>query len=80
MDDKHIYIADDDDHIREAIKIFLENVGYQVTAFTNGEDLLAAVKQKPCDLAVLDIMMEGIDGFAVCQLKSAAALVALEAN
>ena len=65
MDKKHIYIADDDDAIREAIKIFLENDGYAVTAFATGDGLLARFLQCECDLVILDVMMPGSDGFTV---------------
>ncbi|MDR1699586.1 MAG: response regulator transcription factor [Lachnoclostridium sp.] len=63
---KIIYIADDDDNIRTAIKSFLENEGYIVTAFENGELLLSYFKKSSCDLIILDVMMSGLDGFAVC--------------
>lgn len=67
MDKKLIYIADDDDNIREAIKIFLENDGYQVDDFSCGDDLLKKFTKSPCDLIILDIMMPGLDGFAICK-------------
>ena len=63
---KRIYIADDDDNIREAIRVFLENDGYEVTGFAEGESLLAAFARAPADLVILDVMMPGPDGFAVC--------------
>jgi len=66
-DQKLIYIADDDTYIREALKTFLENAGYKVQAFENGELLLTAFSTKPCDLAILDVMMPGTNGFAVCK-------------
>ena len=64
---KLIYIADDDTYIREALKTFLENAGYKVQAFENGELLLAAFNTNPCDLVILDVMMPGTNGFAVCK-------------
>lgn len=63
---KSIYIADDDDNIREAIKTFLENDNYDVTAFANGDLLLAHFKQTACDLVILDVMMPGSNGFTIC--------------
>ena len=63
---KSIYIADDERNIREALNTFLESEGYAVTAFENGDLLLAAFKKEACDLVVLDIMMPGSDGFAIC--------------
>lgn len=64
---KSIYIADDEQNIREAIKTFLESDGYEVTAFENGDLLLDNFKKAACDLIILDIMMPGSSGFTVCQ-------------
>jgi DNA-binding response OmpR family regulator len=64
---KLIYIADDDTHIREALKAFLENADYQVEAFESGDLLFAAFTDKPADLVVLDVMMPGSNGFTICK-------------
>ena len=61
-----IYIADDEQNIRDVVKTFLESEGYLVTAFEDGDKLLAAFKEKPCDLVILDVMMPGSNGFTVC--------------
>ncbi len=63
---RKIYIADDEQNIREVIQSFLESEGYLVTAFENGDDLLAAFKKEPGDLVILDVMMPGSSGFAIC--------------
>lgn len=60
-----IYYADDEREIREIVTAFLQNDGYEVTAFENGDLLLAAFRQKPCDLVLLDIMMPGTDGIGI---------------
>lgn len=62
-----IYIADDETNIREAIKTFLDNEGYRVTAFENGDLLLNAFTEDPADLVILDVMMPGMSGFNVCR-------------
>jgi len=62
-----IYIADDDMYIRDAIKVFLENAGYRVEAFENGDLLLAVFAETPADLVILDVMMPGSNGFTVCK-------------
>ncbi|MCL2399107.1 MAG: response regulator transcription factor [Defluviitaleaceae bacterium] len=64
---KIIYIADDEKDIREAIKTFLENAGYIVCAFENGDLLLEEFNEKPSDLVILDVMMPGSNGFACCK-------------
>ena len=64
---KHIYIADDDYSIREALKTFLESAGYFVTAFEQGDKLFEAFLEAPSDLVVLDIMMPpGPSGLSIC--------------
>jgi len=66
-DAKRIYIADDETNIREAIQTFLENDGYSVSAFETGDALLERFQASPCDLCILDVMMPGSNGFAVCK-------------
>lgn len=62
-----IYIADDDDNIRLAIRTFLKNDGYQVGDFATGDLLYSAFKEKEADLVILDVMMPGSSGFEICQ-------------
>jgi DNA-binding response OmpR family regulator len=62
-----IYIADDETNIRDVVKSFLESEGYRVSAFEDGDHLLAAFQVEPCDLIILDIMMPGSSGFDVCR-------------
>ena len=64
--EKRIYVADDDDNIRHIIQTFLVSDGYLVEDFPSGDLLLERFAQAPCDLAILDVMMPGLDGFAVC--------------
>lgn len=63
---KSIYIADDEQNIRDLIYLFLANEAFEVTAFSNGDDLLAAFLTKPADMVILDIMMPGTDGLSIC--------------
>ena len=66
QDAKRIYIADDEDNIRQVVRTFLTSDGYQVEDFPTGDLLLERFRQEPCDLVILDVMMPGSDGFAVC--------------
>ncbi len=63
---KCIYIADDDDNIRQVVKTFLSSDGYRVEDFPMGDLLLERFRQDPCDLVILDVMMPGSDGFTIC--------------
>ena len=62
-----IYIAEDEKNIRETLRSFLENDGYEVCAFETGDALLSAFFKRRSDLVILDIMMPGTDGLTCCR-------------
>ncbi|MDR0267998.1 response regulator transcription factor [Paenibacillus sp.] len=62
----HIVVADDDEHIRELIGVYLESEGFEVTYAEDGAAALEAVKSAQADLVILDIMMSGMDGWQLC--------------
>ena len=62
---KTVYISDDDANIRQVVKTFLLNDGYAVEDFSTGDALLARFTEAPCDLAILDVMTPGRDGFEI---------------
>ena len=62
---KMIYIADDEDNIRNLLKSFLEREDFNVIGFATGDELLARFRDTPCDLIILDVMMPGHDGFFI---------------
>lgn len=61
-----IYVADDEQNIRELIKSFLEAEGFEVAEFRTGDELLSRFMKEPADLVILDIMMPGTDGLVLC--------------
>jgi len=61
-----IYIADDEIKIQELIKMFIKKEGYEVCTFSDGETLLKAFRDRAADMLILDVMMPGIDGLALC--------------
>ena len=61
-----IYIAEDEQNIRDLISSFLDDAGYKAVPFENGDLLFAAFKEKEADLVILDIMMPGTDGLTIC--------------
>lgn len=60
--DERILVVDDDPIQREVLRRILEQVGYNVTFLESGEEAVSYVKDHPCDLLVLDMIMDGIDG------------------
>lgn len=63
---KKILLVDDEPDIVEFLKYNLEQQNFKVLVSSNGIDALKKVKQKP-DLIILDIMMDGMNGFEVCE-------------
>lgn len=61
-----IYAADDEFYIRELLKTFLEDAGYEIVTFENGDLLYEAFCQRASDLVILDVMMPGNDGLLIC--------------
>lgn len=62
-----VLAVDDDVEILRLIRRVLEMEGFDVTTAENGEAAIQEVGQEQFDLALLDLMMPGIDGMAVCK-------------
>lgn len=60
-----IFVVDDDFNVREILSLYLKKEGYDVKAYSAGNDALSAFVQEKPDLIVLDIMMPGTDGWDV---------------
>ena len=63
---KNILIVDDEPDIREILRYNLEKAGFNITEAVSGNDALNKLS-KELDLAILDIMMPGKDGYEVCR-------------
>ncbi len=62
-----ILLIDDDPTILQLLKLFLESEGYQVWDALSGAAALEIAANELPDLAIVDIMMPGMDGFETCQ-------------
>lgn len=60
-----ILVADDGTEIRDVLRLYLEKEGYEVVEAADGPEALRLLKQEKIDLAILDIMMPGLDGYRV---------------
>jgi len=58
-----IVVVDDDPDIRELVVYRLERDGHDVRAFPDAMTALAALAERPADLAIVDVMMPGLSGF-----------------
>ncbi len=68
---KKILVSEDEDAIRDFVVINLVKAGYEVVFVNSGEKAIEAYNESssgtPFDVALLDIMMPGIDGIQVCK-------------
>jgi DNA-binding response OmpR family regulator len=60
-----VLIADDDPDILELVSLTLERDGHEVVTANNGVEALRLATERRLHLAVLDVMMPGLDGFEV---------------
>ncbi len=67
MERSRILVLDDDEQIRATLRRALLYAGFDVTVAATGEEALEKALQSPPDLAVLDVMLPGIDGLEVCR-------------
>lgn len=62
-----ILVIDDDPNAVQMLKLTLEAEGYQVATASSGGEALRKVRERKPDLAIVDVMMLGIDGYQVCR-------------
>ncbi|MDI3388894.1 response regulator transcription factor [Streptomyces sp. B-S-A8] len=63
----HVLFVEDDDVIREATQLALERDGFVVTAMPDGLSGLDAFRSDRPDIALLDVMVPGLDGVSLCR-------------
>jgi len=64
---EHILVIEDDPAIRDLLRRGLAYENYKVTVAADGASGLAAARDNPPDMVVLDWMMPGLDGLEVCK-------------
>lgn len=61
-----VLVADDDPEIRDVVRIFLKNEGYDVLEAKDGQEALDVMRRESADLMILDVMMPRMDGIKAC--------------
>lgn len=64
--DYSILVVEDDEKILDLIEIYLKNEDYIIKRATSSEQALKYIKEKEFDLAILDIMLPGENGYYIC--------------
>jgi len=62
-----ILVVEDDERIRSSMRLALEGEGYEVDEAASGEDALDRFAAEPSDVALIDLMLPGMDGFECCR-------------
>jgi len=62
-----VLVVDDDDRLREFMRVNLELEGYTVREASSGEEALDAIEDQAPALVLLDVVMPGIDGWQMLQ-------------
>ncbi len=68
MSEASILVVDDEPDVRRMLQVILDKNGYGVQGVSSGLEALVAVNEREPDLILLDIMMEGMDGWEVLKL------------
>jgi two-component system, OmpR family, response regulator Irr len=67
MEDVRIILAEDNDMLRKSLNFFLEQKGFKVDQFANGQEALDSIKVNNYDLILVDINIPGISGMELTQ-------------
>jgi DNA-binding response OmpR family regulator len=67
MKEVKVLVIEDESRIREMVRDYLENEGFQVDEAENGNAGLEKFKEEKYSIVLLDVMMPGIDGWSVCR-------------
>ncbi len=67
MTEQHILIVEDEPKLAELMSDYLKQAGFQTHIIGNGLEVADWIRQTPVDLMILDLMLPGKDGMAVCR-------------
>jgi two-component system, OmpR family, alkaline phosphatase synthesis response regulator PhoP len=68
---KAIMVIEDEESIREVLKVNLELEGFRVLAYSDGQEGVKQVRERQPALVLLDLMLPGLDGLEVCRILKA---------
>ena len=66
----NILVLDDEKEIADLVELYLQNENYQIYKFYKSEEAINCINcidTKKIDVAILDVMIEGKDGFEICR-------------
>lgn len=63
----NILVLDDEIEIADLVELYLKNENYQVYKFYTAEEAINCINTTEIDLAILDVMIAGKNGFEICE-------------
>ena len=63
----NILVLDDEKEIADLVEVYLKNENYNVYKFYNSEEAIKCIDKESLDMAILDIMIAGKNGFEICR-------------
>ena len=63
----NILVLDDEKEIADLVEVYLKNENYNIYKFYNSEEAIKCIDKESLDMAILDIMIAGINGFEICR-------------
>ncbi|MDR3516921.1 MAG: response regulator FixJ [Azospirillaceae bacterium] len=63
--ERHVFVVDDDDAVRDSLAVLLESAGYRVEAFSAAADFLQSDAPRRPGCLIVDVRMPGMDGLAL---------------
>lgn len=65
--DTNILVVDDEKEIADLVEVYLNSEGFNIYKFYTANEALNCIDTVKLDMAILDVMIPGIDGFTICQ-------------
>lgn len=63
----NVLILDDEKEIADLVEVYLKNENYNIYKFYDSKEAIACIDNTELDLAILDVMISGKDGFEICK-------------
>ena len=63
----NVRVLDDEKEIADLVEVYLKNEDYNVYKFYDSEDAIRCINTEKIDIAILDVMVKGKNGFEICK-------------
>lgn len=63
----NVLIVDDEKEIADLVELYLKNENYNIYKYYTSEEAIKCIDTVKLDIAILDIMIQGKDGFEICK-------------